>query len=138
MRRLSELIETLRPNGPLTEQIQQIIDAIKKKVERLRRIISELQTLADLLRDGFAGTELSLVLIESSSGNEGFKEGLNSSTGHPEFDSALVFSAVLYAGGPSIEPLKLLFSDPGTKISNTYADSKEKQEAQAGRPVLNP
>lgn len=136
LQELSDMLELLRPNGDLTQFIQDIIDAIKAKAERLRQLVETLQALATLLREGFSGTALASVVIESTTGNKGFIEGLNNSTGHPEFEEAIVLSMVLYAGGPSAEPLRLLFSAPGTKIQNTFDENLEREEANIARPVI--
>jgi len=125
LRALSNLLELLRPNGAITDFIQALIDALLKKVERLRQLAETLAELADALRNAFSGTKLSVVTVESSTGNNGFINGLRSATGHPGFDEALVVSLVLYAGGPNIEPLKLLFGVQGEKMVDDYVDATE-------------
>jgi len=135
---LSNMVEVLRPNGALTEFIQDLIDAIKAKVERLNETVALLQELADQLREGFSGTKLTAVAISSSTGNKGFKDGLIKSTGHPGFEQAFVCSVLLYAGGPSVDALKLLFSGEGEPISDTFNANLEREQRNKTKPVLVP
>ena len=135
---LSQLLEQLRPNGPITDFIRGAIDALKRKIKRLQDLIDRLEELTDQLRNAFEGTAFESVVIESNTGNSGFIAGLRGSTGHPEFDYAFVVSVLIYAGGPAASTLKLIFGSAGERIKNTTLEAVAAAENAASRPVRRP
>lgn len=133
-----QLLESFRPNGDIAEFVQNTINAIESKIQRLQRVIDALSDLTDQLRNAFQGMALASVVVESQTGNSGFIQGLQRSTGHPQFDDALVLSLVIYAGGPGGQVLKQLFGSAGTALRQSTQESLAAARAVANRPLERP
>jgi hypothetical protein len=134
---LANMLELLRPNGDIAKFIQDMINALVRKVDRIRRLAETLAELADLIRNVFSGTQLCACAINSAEGNSGFINGLRSAKGAPQFEKALCCSVVLYTGGPGIVPLQLLFSGEGEPIPGSSYEENLENERQ-DEPIVPP
>ena len=134
---LANMLELLRPNGDIAKFIQDMINALVKKVQRIQKLARTLAELADLIRNAFSGTQLCVCAINSAEGNNGFTSGLQSAKGAPQFDEALCCSVVLYTGGPGIAPLQLLFSGKGEPIPGSSFEENLEDERR-DEPVTPP
>jgi hypothetical protein len=121
---LDTLLESLRPNPDLQDFVANVVAEIQRKAAEIRALGQLLIDLSDLLRSAFDGTSLSYVNITSTSGNQGFKAALQSSTGHPTFSRSLVCSIVLYGGTAGFQGFSDLF-DTTTGQVKSLAESGE-------------
>ena len=132
-----ELIDLLRPNGSITDFVGTVLQALEDKVSRINDIVTNLETLSKQL-ETLSNTRLSSVVIESTTGNTGFKTALVNSGGHPEFQSSFVVSVVLYAGGPGGKVLKQLFSSAGEIVPDSLRQAVDNRGRNVPRPILEP
>jgi hypothetical protein len=132
------VLDGFRPTGEITALVNQGIENLEEQIRYLQNLVDELVSLTQQLRDAFSGTEISAVVIESASGDEGFKEALRTARGAPQFDDDFVVSVLLYAGGPGATFLKEVFSNSVGDVQTSISSAVAKARDELNRPTVKP